>query len=79
MFERGFEAAWKEISEKAKVFRVNEKCTRCRMRPICKTCAASAKLETGEYNGIPEYLCRYSKEYLKLLCKENEKLWNKGL
>ena len=79
VFERGFEAAWKEISEKAKVFRVNEKCTRCRMRPICKTCAASAKLETGEYNGIPEYLCRYSKEYLKLLCKENEKLWNKGL
>lgn len=79
VFEKGFEAAWKEISEKAKVFRVNEKCTRCRMRPICKTCTASAKLETGEYNGIPEYLCRYSEEYLRLLCKENEKLWNKGM
>lgn len=79
VFERGFEAAWKEISEKAKAFSVNEKCTRCRMRPICKTCAASAKLETGEYNGIPEYLCRYSKEYLRLLSKENEKLWNKDM
>ena len=72
VFEIGFEEAWEEISKKAKVLHVNEKCTRCRLRPICKTCAASAKLETGEYDGVPEYLCRYAEEYLRLLCQEKK-------
>ena len=73
VFKTGFEAAWREISEKAKKFRINDKCTECPLRPICKTCAASAWLETGDYDGLPEYLCRYAGEYKKLLLKEMEK------
>lgn len=73
VFKTGFEAAWREISEKAKKFRINDKCTECPLRPICKTCAASAWLETGDYDGLPEYLCRYAGEYKKLLLKEIEK------
>lgn len=72
VFEEGFETAWKTVSEQAKQLCVNEACTRCRMRPVCRTCAAGAKLETGQYDGIPEYLCRYSEEFLRLLRRETE-------
>lgn len=67
VFETGFEAAWEQVSKEAKLFKGNEKCTKCYLRPVCKTCVASAWLETGVYNGIPEYLCRYAGEYQKLL------------
>lgn len=70
VFETGFESAWQQISEKVKAYRVNEKCRQCRLRPVCKTCVASARLETGEYDGLPEYLCRYAREYITLLKDE---------
>ena len=67
VFEKGFEHAWKEISQEAKKLRVSETCVTCSLRPACKTCPASAKLETGSYDGVPEYLCRYTKEFVRLL------------
>lgn len=67
VFETGFESAWQQVSEKVKVYRLNEKCRQCRLRPVCKTCVASAWLETGEYDSLPEYLCRYTEEYVRLL------------
>lgn len=70
VFETGFESAWQQISEKVNAYRVNEKCRQCRLRPVCKTCVASARLETGEYDGLPEYLCRYAREYIRLLKDE---------
>lgn len=70
VFETGFESAWQQISEKVKAYRVNEKCRQYRLRPVCKTCVASARLETGEYDGLPEYLCRYAREYIRLLKDE---------
>ena len=66
VFETGCESAWQQISEKVKAYRVKEKCRQCRLRPVCKTCVASARLETGEYDGLPEYLCRYAREYITL-------------
>lgn len=67
VFETGFMAGWQQVSEKAKAYRGNAKCGRCRLRPVCKTCVASAWLETGEYDGVPQYLCRYAEEYVRLL------------
>ena len=74
VFETGFEAAWEQASKEAKLLRGNEKCTKCRLRPICKTCVASAKLETGAYDGVPEYLCRYAEEYERLLYETQDVL-----
>ena len=48
----------------------NEKCGGCRLRPLCKVCPAAARLETGDYNGVPEYLCRNAKELYRLLKRE---------
>lgn len=70
VFEIGFEAAWKKVSKESKVFRINEKCIKCRLHPVCKTCVASAWLETGAYDGLPEYLCRYAEEFQRLLYVE---------
>ena len=67
VFEKGFEPAWKEISQEAKKLRVSETCVTCSLRPACKTCPASAYLETGSCDGVPEYLCRYTKEFVPLL------------
>lgn len=67
VFEKGFEPAWKEVSQEAKKLRVSETCVTCSLRPVCKTCPASAYLEMGSYDGVPEYLCRYTKEFVRLL------------
>lgn len=67
VFEMGFEAAWKKVSRKVKTFRVSEKCTECNLRPLCKTCVASAWLETGAYDGLPEYLCRYTEKLMAIM------------
>ena len=60
VFETGFETARREVSRRTKV------------RAVCKTCVASAQLETGEYDATPEYLCRYAKVYARRI-KEKAK------
>lgn len=77
VFEMGFDAAWEKMSGGAKKFRLHTKCVKCRLRPVCKTCVASAWLETGKYDGLPEYLCRYAKEYARLLYEANAGLRRK--
>lgn len=68
VFEQGFEAAWQAVSEAVpRLQRVNEACTRCRLRPLCNTCAAAARLETGRFDGLPDYICQSAEEFLRLL------------
>lgn len=67
VFEVGFQNAWKHIVEESDKIRVSEKCATCNRREICQTCAACALLETGAYNKVPEYLCRYTEEMIKKL------------
>ena len=70
VFETGFKEGWRQISAQAKTYRLNDKCISCKMRPVCKTCPANAFLETGDYSGLPTYLCGYSKAMIELLKKE---------
>lgn len=76
VFEVGFEAAWKYIVEETGKILLNAKCSTCHMRHLCRTCAASALLETGSYDGVPDYMCRYAEESLRLLREEWEKIQN---
>ena len=70
VFEVGFNAAWKYIVEETSKIRLSSKCNQCTLRDVCNTCAACALLETGSYDGVPEYMCRYTKEALKILKQE---------
>lgn len=74
VFEQGFEAAWQQIREHCQAVRLNPKCKACRLRPLCRTCAASALLETGSYDGVPDYMCRYAEESYRLIRLEGERM-----
>ena len=67
VFENGFAKSWSEIVEKTEKIQTSEKCGKCSLREVCNTCAACALLETGNYDGVPDYVCRYTKEIVRLL------------
>lgn len=67
MFEMGFDAAWQHIRKEADGIVMSETCAACPLRALCRTCAAGALLETGRYDGVPEYMCRYTRETYRLL------------
>lgn len=67
VFETGFAEGWKQISTAFQSVRYCAQCSNCRLRPVCRTCAAACLLETGDYLGTPEYLCRYAEETERLL------------
>lgn len=69
VFDVGFEEAWRTVVQGVGEIRINAKCMSCVLRPLCHTCAASAYWETGDCGGVPEYLCRYAEETVRLLEK----------
>lgn len=73
VFSMDFAEAWQKLGKEAARIRMNAGCSACRMREVCQTCAACALLETGSYDGVPEYMCRYTEETLRLLRKDVEK------
>ena len=66
----GFWAGWEEIVDAVSNIRLSGKCSGCTMREACQTCAACAVLETGAFDGVPEYMCRYTMETLRLLVEK---------
>ena len=60
--EMGFDAAWKEITEKTAQIRTPSQCTTCPKRPLCPVCAAVTITETGDFEGVPTYVCRQTEE-----------------
>lgn len=67
VFDIGFAKAWERITERFGNVRLSAECSACTMREVCQTCAACAVLETGSFDRTPEYMCRYTKETLRLL------------
>lgn len=67
VFEMGFVAAWEKTRKEIEKIRLHPRCTACFLRPLCRTCAASALFESGRYDGIPEYMCQYTWESWTIL------------
>ena len=74
VFDIGFQSAWNEIIKQSKILILNDTCVNCSLRPICKTCIASAFWETGFYNGLSDYNCQYAHEFYRLLLTEFEEM-----
>ena len=70
VFQTGFSAAWKRISDGMEQLLLNADCTVCPRRTLCDTCPAAALHETGAVQGKPEYLCRYAEERERLMREE---------
>ncbi|HVX97878.1 MAG TPA: radical SAM protein [Polyangia bacterium] len=52
------EAAWQELAEvRARPVTRATKCTTCRLRQICSTCAATSDLEHGDAEAPVDYFC----------------------
>ena len=74
VFEHGFAKAWDMIHTAVSKIETSKKCNACSLRPVCRTCFASALLEEGSYDATPHYMCEYAKESLRLLYIEKEKM-----
>lgn len=59
VFKLGFDIAWGQMNRLVEEIQPSSKCCTCSFRKVCNTCMACAILESGEYNGIPEYMCQY--------------------
>ena len=66
VFESGFDSAWEKLQREIERINLNSRCSSCSLHRICQTYAACAKQETGAYDGIPDYMCRYTRELLRL-------------
>jgi len=69
----GMSAAWQHIRTQADAITLSPQCSACRLRTICRNCAASAMAETGSFDGTAEYTCRYTQELYRLLLDELSK------
>ena len=67
VFEVGFREAWKHVCQQAENLKTAAKCSVCNLRHLCRTCVAAGLTEVGQHNAIPEYMCSYAAETLRLL------------
>lgn len=74
VFEHGFINSWYELVNQTKQITGSNKCSQCHLRNYCNICPAYAKLETGSYKGVPEYLCQYAKHSIQYMKEELEKM-----
>ena len=65
--EYGINQSWKMLNEQVSSTKRNSKCPSCKYKNICQVCVASCQAETGEFDGVPQYLCDMCVEYEKLL------------
>ena len=71
--KNGFASAWESIKEQTALLHQPAECVSCNLKNICSVCAAKSLAETGSCDKKPEYLCRMTKEIIKLTEKELEK------
>lgn len=71
--ENGFDKAWQIINTESQKIFLPPECSGCDYSEVCFSCAASCYAETGRFDGVPEYVCEKTKEYVRLFreeCKE---------
>ena len=69
---------WQNVREFTKKITLPEQCANCKYRSICNVCAAVTYAETGSFDGVPLYVCRFSEETARLTLKESERLEKNG-
>lgn len=68
-----FKERWKDIGEGVLRLRLPKECSVCEYRKVCAVCGAVVQAEgQGNMEEKPEYLCRLTKEYVRLIRQESE-------
>lgn len=68
--EYGFTRAWEETRALTKTVMLPKECTACPKKNSCAACAAACIAETGASSTCPDYICRLTHEYDRLLCEK---------
>lgn len=68
--ELGFAGAWNAIRAAREEILVPARCSSCDRKHVCDQCAALCFAETGQFDGVPDYMCEKTKSYLHLVQKE---------
>ncbi len=63
--ERGFVSSWDAIRAEREKILLPAPCTACQWKEICEICPAVAQAETGEFTGLPDYLCAKTEAFLQ--------------
>lgn len=73
-FRDGFENAWNGMMEKIDPIYLPAKCSACKDKELCHSCAAVVLTETGTFDTVPEYRCEMTKAYYHECRKIREQL-----
>jgi len=66
-FESSFTEAWESLRSACSQIRLCPECTNCSSQKYCLNCAAVTYTETGHFDGKPEYMCRMTRAYKRIL------------
>lgn len=66
-FETGFERAWEDLPSQYPLAKQNETCKSCDLRAYCESCPAFRMLETGSWDGTPQFACDTAKFMKQIL------------
>lgn len=64
--ETGFGAAWDKLREETEKIRMPAKCQSCEYKDVCGVCAAVCYTETGRFDGVPSYICKKTRETVRI-------------
>ena len=63
IFDVEFLPAWQKVRAYAQSIRLPAKCSGCKIKDVCRTCAAMVLAETGEFAQTPTYRCVMAENY----------------
>lgn len=66
----GFDNAWERTVANSREISLSGLCSKCENHEICHACAAMALAETGDFKGIPIYLCEMVQEMKRIALNE---------
>lgn len=70
LYKETFSEAWESIVTQSEALVTTGICNNCSNVEICHPCTAIALAETGEFSGVPKYLCELTMEMKKIADQE---------
>lgn len=67
LMQMPFAAAWESLKKQAEALWLPHSCRSCGWKAFCESCPATCYAENGNLEMSPEYLCKKTETYLKLL------------
>lgn len=77
IFEAEFMPAWQKVRSNVQKIRLPAKCSNCKTKDVCRTCAAMVLSETGDFSKVPQYRCDMAEGFSSACRQLEEELLKK--